>query len=272
MQDYYRHLLATDREHSTIKQRMRQIEHLAGRVPLYMATTEELEGVLVSIRHLAPETRKSTVAGWRVFYGWAHATGRMDHDPTQPLDRIKVPVRIPRLAPDDKVRAGLERAMLRDRAMILLARLACLRLTEVATLPIAALEEDYLRVIGKGNKERIVYANAELLPTLLERRREAGRDAEYFFEGRFGGSMHPMSVNKIITRVTGCNPHSLRHAGATAAYRATRDLRAVQEMLGHASLATTQRYLHLDDDARRRAAAGTAFVTPIRQLHHSAAA
>lgn len=257
MRDYHLHLLATDREASTIKQRMRQVERLALRVPLYGATTEDLERVLASMRSLAAETRKSTVAGWRVFYRWALATGRVSHDPTVSLGRIRVPVRVPRLAPDDRVLAALATASLRDRGLILLARLACLRLTELTTLHARAREGDYLRILGKGNKERIVYINDDLMPVLLDLERASTNG--HYFEGRFEAHLHPMSVNKIITRVTGCNPHSLRHAGATAAYRATRDLRAVQEMLGHSSLATTQRYLHLDDDARRAAAQGTAF-------------
>lgn len=65
----------------------------------------------------------------------------------------------------------------------------------------------------------------------------------------------------MITRHLGVNPHSLRHAGATAAYRATRDLRAVQMLLGHSSLATTQRYLHPSLDDVRRAAAATAIIS-----------
>jgi len=56
--------------------------------------------------------------------------------------------------------------------------------------------------------------------------------------------MHRVAVERRIQRATGWNPHSLRHVGATAAYEATGDLRAVQEFLGHASLATTERYLH----------------------------
>jgi site-specific recombinase XerD len=69
--------------------------------------------------------------------------------------------------------------------------------------------------------------------------------------------MHPQSVNKIITRVTGWNPHSLRHAAATVAYEGTHDLRAVQELLGHSSLATTERYLHVRVDQVRAAVNAT---------------
>ena len=74
-------------------------------------------------------------------------------------------------------------------------------------------------------------------------------------------AIHPQALNKIITRATGCNPHSLRHAGATAAYEGTHDLRAVQEMLGHVSLVTTQRYVHVRADQIRAAAAATSLGT-----------
>ncbi|WP_372487678.1 tyrosine-type recombinase/integrase [Agromyces atrinae] len=79
--------------------------------------------------------------------------------------------------------------------------------------------------------------------------------------------MHPTAVGRIITRVAGWNPHSLRHSGAKAADRATGDLRAVQALLGHASFATTQRYLLVCMNAFHAAAAGTNFVTPIRSPH-----
>lgn len=83
-----------------------------------------------------------------------------------------------------------------------------------------------------------------------------------YFPGATNGHLHPQSVHKIIKRLTGWNPHSLRHAGATAAYRGTRNLRAVQEMLGHASLATTERYLHITSTERRDAALATVIQTP----------
>lgn len=139
--------------------------------------------------------------------------------------------------------------------MIMLARYACLRLTELTTLHTSAREGDMLRIRGKGDKERLVGINDDVAAALNILERQQGRG--YYFPGLAGPHMHSQSVHKIIYRVTGCNPHSLRHAGATAAYNETRDVRAVQDMLGHSSLATTQRYLHLDMDARRRVAAAT---------------
>lgn len=150
----------------------------------------------------------------------------------------------------------------RDRALVMLGRYACLRLNEITTLHMRNRDGDRLIIRGKGDKERIVYANEPLLFAL--RRLEQDEPSGYYFPGETDGHLHPQSVHKIIKRITGWNPHALRHAGATAAYRATGDLRAVQDMLGHASLATTQRYLHLDDEARRRVAAATAIASPDR--------
>ncbi|MDF2826857.1 MAG: tyrosine recombinase [Mycobacterium sp.] len=256
-------LLSSDRSTGTIDLRMRHARDLAMSGVLVEMTTEDIEGVMARRRHLSPETRKSQLASWRVLFAWAHKRGIRSDDPTADIRSIRVPVRVPRVAPDADIEAALIGATPQQRAMVLLARYGCLRLSELTTLPTRAREGERLRVIGKGDKERIVHANEPLLFALHALEREQG--AGYYFPGLRGPHMHPMSVNKIITRLTGWNPHSLRHAGATAAYNATGDLRGVQEMLGHASLATTQRYLHLDDAARRRVAEGT-LMAGARQL------
>ena len=258
---YEQWLLSTSRAEGTVRLRIRHIRQLAHAYQLASVTTSDLEAVLLRHRGDAPETRKSMLSSWRLFFGWARRRGYRADDPTEDVEAVRVPVRVPRIAPDDKIIRALERATAPERAMIMLARYACLRLTELTTLHTRNRESDMLRIRGKGDKERIVAINDDLAAALntLERSQGAG----YYFPGLNGPHMHPQSVHKIITRITGCNPHSLRHAGATAAYTATRDLRAVQDMLGHASLATTQRYLHLDMDARRRVAAATTIALPI---------
>lgn len=252
---FERWLRASSRSDATIRLRMRYVRALHADVHVLDVTRDDLEALLAARRHLAPETRKSMVASWRLFYGWALDRGLISDDPTRRLDSVRVPARVPRIAPDAAVRDGIRGASTRDRAMILLARYACLRLSEVARAHTRDRDGDRLRVLGKGGKERLVHLNEPLLFTLRALEREQGDG--YYLPGASGGHMHPMSVNKVITRLTGCNPHSLRHAGATAAYRATGDLRSVQAMLGHASMATTQRYLHLNEDAMRRVAAAT---------------
>lgn len=269
LREFEQHLLARGRAAGTISHRLADIERLSLEFPnLYAVHLEDLEHVLARAMRAgrAPETRQSMRSSYRVFYDWAYRTGRMSYDPSWDLPTIHVPIKIARMAPDDVVQMALITATLEQKTMVLLGRLACLRLTELTTLQLRDRNADALIIHGKGGKERVVYAGEQLLDVLRERERELG-GGTYYFPGRFGGHMHSQSVNKIITRVTGWNPHSLRHAGATAAFRATRDIRAVSEMLGHSNIAITQRYLHLDEDARRAAGQGTAFLTPAHSPH-----
>lgn len=252
---YEQWLTSSYRADGTIRLRMRHARQLARRVQLTLATSEHLEQAMSETRHLAADTRHSMLASCKLFYRWATARRLVLADPTLLLDPVPVPPRMPRVAPDAAVQRAILNATPRDRGLILLGRYACLRLTEIATLHMRDRRGEVLLIRGKGDKERYVYVNQPLgvALDLLEQQLPRG----HYFPGVTDGHLHPQSVHKIIKRVTGWNPHALRHAGATAAYRATGDLRAVQEMLGHASLTTTQRYLHLDDDARRRVAEAT---------------
>lgn len=246
---------ASYRQDGTIRLRLGHVRQLGRRVQLTLAQDDHLEQALAAKRHLSPETRHSMLASYRLFYRWALSKRLVLEDPTLTLDAIPVPVRVPKVAPDAAITAALVGASTRDRALVMLARYACLRLTEFTTLHMRQRDGERLTIRGKGDKERIVYANDDLLFALraLEREHPHG----YYFPGDTDGHLHPQSAHKIVKRLTGWNPHALRHAGATAAYRTTGNLRAVQDMLGHASLATTQRYLHLDDAERRAVAAAT---------------
>lgn len=248
-------LLASDRGDGTIALRMRYARDLASQVDLTTATIDDLEQIMARRRFLEPETRKSQLATWRILFGWAHKRGHRTDDPTAEIPSIRVPVKTPRVAPDDAIDAALRSATPRDRALVMLARYAGLRLSELTALHMRDRDGDRLHIVGKGARERIVYANDPLLFALHAIEHALPRG--HYFPGQNAPHMHPMSVNKIITRVTGWNPHSLRHAAATAAYNETRNLEGVREFLGHASLATTQRYLHNDDRTKREIATAT---------------
>lgn len=264
---YRNHMLAAGLTKGTIGLRLLHIEQLRHVYPeLASVTGAELQSYLASKHRYSAEYRKSIRTSICKFYKWAYRASLIELDPSVILDPIKVPTLIPRLAPDDDVQLALIGAPVDETAMVLLGRLACLRLTELSTLHTRHREGDLLRVTGKGGKQRMVPINDDLMPVLLALERQQPGPG-YYFPGRFGGAMHPQSVNKIITRRTGWNPHSLRHAGATAAYRATRDLRAVQELLGHSSLATTERYLHVGLEEIRAAARGTAMISSVRSPH-----
>ncbi|MFP7833153.1 tyrosine-type recombinase/integrase [Marisediminicola sp. LYQ134] len=267
MKEYSNHLLSAGRGTSTAAMYVGRIRLLARTHPsLLDVTTVDLEEYLADRRtSLAAESRKALRSAFRSFYGWAHATGRISTNPAAALRSVRVPATVPRIAKDDVVQLALLTAPVDEQAMILLGRLACLRLSEITHLHTKHREGDTLRVTGKGEKQRLVPINDHLMGVLLTLERQQG--VGYYFPGRYGGAQHVSTIGRKITTRTGTNPHSLRHAGATAAYRSTNDLRAVQLLLGHSSLATTQRYLHVGMDAVRRAAEGTAFVSAIANPH-----
>lgn len=248
-------LLASYRADGTVALRVRHVRTLATHVQLALATDEQIEQALISTRHYSAEYRHSILASWKLLYRWATAKRLVMFDPTLLLDPIPVRKRVPRIAPDAAVSSALLNASPRDRALVMLARYACLRLSELTELHMHDRVGETLIILGKGDKERYVDVNPPLMVALvaLEQEQPFGR----YFPGATDGHLHPQSVHKIIKRLTGWHPHALRHAGATAAYRGTRNLRAVQEMLGHSSLATTERYLHISSAERRDAAHAT---------------
>lgn len=248
-------LLASYRADGTVQLRIRHARMLAQHVQISLATDEQIERALISTRHYSAEYRHSILASWKLLYRWAVAKRLVMHDPTLLLDPIPVRKRVPRIAPDAAVSDALLNASPRDRALVLLARYGCLRLTEITTLHMKHRTGETLIIRGKGDKERFVDVNPPLMLALTALEDEQPWGA--YFPGATDGHLHPQSVHKIIKRVTGWHPHALRHAGATAAYRTTRNLRAVQEMLGHSSLATTERYLHITSSERREAALAT---------------
>lgn len=131
--------------------------------------------------------------------------------------------------------------------MILLATFGGLRRSEIARVHADDVEDGFLIVTGKGGRRRFVPIHPVLAPHLEVVRIRGG----WAFPGRFAGHCHPDHVGKHLARLlgSGWTGHTLRHRFATEAYRGSRDLRAVQELLGHASVATTQIYVGLDTEA-----------------------
>ncbi|MGV3712241.1 tyrosine-type recombinase/integrase [Pseudolysinimonas sp.] len=259
MGDFRRHLRARGLSDGTAKQRLIHMEYLHTHFEdVFAAKTEDLESLLSRRRYThSAESRRSMRTSWQRFYAWALASGRTGSDPAAPLLPIRLPRQVARLAPDEKVAGGLRDASAVERAMVLLGRLAGLRLSEIATLHMNHRENDVLRITGKGGHTRMVPIGAELAAALehLERMQPRG----FYFPGRHDATthMHPESVSKIIKRVTGCNAHSLRHAAATTAYERTKDLRGVQAFLGHATLVATERYVHVRAEQVRAVAEAT---------------
>ncbi|MEO8464016.1 MAG: tyrosine recombinase XerC [Gammaproteobacteria bacterium] len=176
----------------------------------------------------------------------------------------KPPRRLPATLDADQVASllaisGDDPLTLRDRAMLEIFYSSGLRLAELVGLNLGDIDtaDRTVRVVGKGSKARIVPVGKQALAALrdwLAVRSELARPGELaMFLSQRGTRVSPRTVQQRVNEwarrqgaPTGVHPHMLRHSFATHVLESSRDLRAVQEMLGHASLSTTQIYTHLD--------------------------
>ena len=192
----------------------------------------------------APSTRKSARGALRSFYKWARRAGRVKVDPTVDLDPIRVPQSLPRPASESQVAKGAASGCRDSALMVRLAANAGLRRAEIAALRREDLDDmGRLLVHGKGGKQRLV----PVLPIIQAEIRS--RPSGFLFPGRFAGHLHPSTVARWTRQASGSSPHPFRHRFATRAYSGTKNLRGVQEALGHASPDTTKVYIQLADDA-----------------------
>lgn len=216
-------------------------------------TAEQLVDYLASTGW-APETRRAYRASLRGFYAWARATGRRLDSPADLIPPVKLPRAVPRPAPEDAFEAALQRADARGWLMLQLAGVCGLRRGEIARARRDDLERDLsgwsLRVKGKGGHVRMVP-----LPDWLAARILAAPLGWLFPSPTHPGPLTPAHVGVIVSRLLpgGWTCHTLRHRCATRAYAATRDLRAVQDLLGHAKPETTARYTLVPVDSVRAA-------------------
>lgn len=245
-------LLAGDASPGTIKNRTYWVRRFLDKHPNpWTATTTDLAAFLAD-PSWAAETRRSAKTSLAVFYEWGRVVGHTKADPTGGLRRIRVPPPLPRPTPDDVVADALERCSEPwERLAVLLAAYAGLRRAEIAGLRASdVVDGSWILVRGKGGRQRRVPIHDELRGDLMYAVRWAKDD--WVFPSRYAGRGH-MHVDVIGKRLSdllgpGWTGHTLRHRFATAVYRGSKDLRATQQLLGHASAVTTQRYTALVDD------------------------
>ena len=205
----------------------------------------------------------------RAFFRWACREGHLPRSPAKGLPAPRTPKTLPRamsLSDTDALLDAPEEGSFpeRDRALFELLYAAGLRVSEAAGLDLEDVDFSarLARVTGKGNKERIVpfgeeaeEAMREYLPARSARRRrfEGDDDGEPLFVNARGGRLTTRSMARLLKGrlraaglPTALSPHALRHTFATHLLSAGADLRAIQELLGHSSLSTTQKYTHLD--------------------------
>lgn len=240
-------------------------------------TLAQLRGWLASLleRGAATATLQRRVSCLKGFFAWAHQEG---HIPGNPASRLRTPKRA-RTLPDVPTRRVVEEAIaflaeeaatgepqaLRDLALVELLYASGLRVAEACDLRLVDvdLERSTVRVIGKGNKERSIPmgrpARRALEGWLVARQCIATpASPPLVFLGARGGALDPRVARRIVREATtaaghSVSPHALRHAMATHLLAGGADLRSVQEMLGHASVATTQNYTHVSNERLRAA-------------------
>ena len=216
-------------------------------------------------RGLGGRSLARALSAWRGFYRWLGLRGEALLNPVEGVRAPKSPKPLPKvLSPDEANRlldvSPEDAAAIRDKAMFELFYSSGLRLAELATLDVACLEEvrnGEVRVLGKRNKPRVVPVGSQARLALetwaCHRHEMALSDETALFVGKRGRRISPRVIEEQLGRLavmqglpTHVHPHMLRHSFASHVLQSSGDLRAVQEMLGHASIASTQVYTHLD--------------------------
>ncbi len=249
---------------------------LAGRGrDLADAAAEDIEAYFHAIgaRGLAPATAARRRAAVRQFYRFVLGEGWRKDDPVRRVDAPKKGRALPKVLGRDEVERLIAAAGARDGAAGL--RLGCmieilyasgLRVSELLTLPLAALARDpaYLMVRGKGGKDRLAPLNdaaraavKAYLPVRPAFYPKGAKDSPWLFPSRgVGGRLTARRMAQLLDEAAAgagidparVSPHVLRHAFATHLLEGGADLRAVQTLLGHADIATTQIYTHVAED------------------------
>ena len=200
----------------------------------------------------------------RTFFDFCVRESVAERNPARPVSAPKASKRLPKVLDADRMSAlvaldGEDPLSLRDGAMLELTYSSGLRLSELCSLDVADvdLEDGLVRVLGKGRKGRVVpvgrHAREAIEAWLPVRAALAGAGERALFVSRRGRRISARSVQsrfarRAFERGTGAHvhPHMLRHSFATHLLESSGDLRAVQELLGHADIGTTQVYTHLD--------------------------
>jgi len=244
----------------------------AGKTPLGKLDTLAVRSYLASLHRARLSNRSLArhLSTLRSFFRWACREGHLARSPARGLPAPRVPKTLPRAMtlPDTErlLAANEDDAVVpeRERALFELLYATGLRVSEAAGLDLEDVDfsSRLVRVTGKGSRERIVPfgeaaedALEAYLPSRHALRRRADDDdaGEPLFVNARGGRLTSRSMARLLKRrlraaglPSEISPHALRHTFATHLLQAGADLRAIQELLGHASLSTTQKYTHLD--------------------------
>ena len=212
-------------------------------------------------RGLSPKSLQRRLSACRSFYRWMLRLGRIAASPADAIRAPKAGRKLPQVLDVDEAVQLVEVSTdgplgVRDRALLELFYSSGLRVSEVCALRWGDLDfaQGLVTVLGKGSKQRVVPVGSHARTALQALREQAGGTTEAFvFPGRGGNRISTRAVQlrmRHVARQQGVfkrvHPHLLRHSFASHMLESSGDLRGVQELLGHADIATTQIYTHLD--------------------------
>lgn len=236
---------------------------------------EDLQTFVATLHDIGihPRSQCRILSGIRSFYRFLNLDGYMDNDPTELLDSPQIGEHLPEVlstAEVDMLESSIDLSKpegQRNKAIIEVLFSCGLRVSELVNLKLSNLyqEEQFVRVLGKGSKERLVpiskNAIKELKYWFIDRNSLPIKPGEqdYVFLNRRGSHLTRVMILIMIKRqaeIAGINknisPHTLRHSFATALLEGGADLRAIQAMLGHESIGTTEIYTHITTSQLRR--------------------
>ncbi len=239
--------------------------------PLYV-TPEDIELYLAGCARLSKRSQARVLSSLRSFFSWMVIEGYMKDNPCDKVDSPKLGVYLPDVLSEEEVVSIIDSVVtdtwqgLRDKAILEILYGCGLRVSEAVELRISCLffDEGFIRIIGKGNKERLVPVGEMAMEAVAAyfKRRPDPADADssdLVFLNRFGRSLSRQSMFKMIKKQAfnarirkEISPHTFRHSFATHLVERGADLRLVQEMLGHESLTTTEIYTHIDTTTWQR--------------------
>lgn len=221
---------------------------------------------------ISPRSQCRILSGVRAFYKYLYLDGYIKDDPTELLESPKLGDHLPEVLTTEEV-DRLEQAIdlskwegQRNKAIIEVLFSCGLRVSELVNLKMSALylDEQFVRIMGKGNKERLVPISENAIKQLkywfIDRSHMNIKPGEedYVFLNRRGAHLTRTMILIMIKRLGAeagiqktISPHTLRHSFATALLEGGADLRAIQSMLGHESIGTTEIYTHIDTHTLR---------------------
>ena len=240
----------------TLNRRRQILERITEQIGLATATPEQIQRFLDD-RDIGPRTRYHWISHLSAFYSWAVIEGFIDSDPTIRIQRPKLPRLLPRPIGSDDLGRALSSSTGVMHSWLLLASYGGFRCAEIARLNVEDINfgERLIRVHGKGDRERLVPMHPLIAEDL--RSRSLPRSGPVFRRvrgTRFPAAMVSREISVFLASLEiPATAHALRHWFGTAAYQNCKDLRVVQELLGHASVTATTLYTQWSFDSGRAA-------------------